>query len=79
MSTNQAAYYLDRAPRTLRGWATAGAEWDGYRARIAAKGTRLDALGKQSTALLEGFRAGAGAVEAQANANISLWNASVTN
>lgn len=24
VSTNQAAHYLDRAPRTLRGWATAG-------------------------------------------------------
>lgn len=24
VSTGQAAYYLDRAPRTLRGWATSG-------------------------------------------------------
>lgn len=55
------------------------AEWDGYRARIGAESTRIEALGKQSGALLDGFRAQASAIESQASANISLWNATVTN
>jgi hypothetical protein len=55
------------------------AEWDGYRAKIEAEATRLRALGQQSAAQLEGFKAHATSVEAQANNNIALWNASVTN
>lgn len=55
------------------------AEWDGYRAKIGAESTRIEALGRQSTALLASFQASASAVEAQANNNIALWNASVSN
>lgn len=55
------------------------AEWDGYRARLGAESTRLQALGQQSAALLDGFKAHASAIEMKANSYIAQWNASVTN
>lgn len=55
------------------------AEWDGYRARIAAQSTKIEALGRQSEALVTGYRAHASAIEFQSNANIKAWDVAVTN
>lgn len=49
------------------------AEYDGYRARVAAESSRIEALGRQSNALLDGYRAVTTTIQAQASLNAQLF------
>lgn len=53
------------------------AEWDGYKAKVQAESSRIDALGRQSTALLEGYKASAQAVESQASLTTKVWETKI--
>ena len=53
------------------------AEWDGYRAKIGAETARIQALGTQSSVLVDGFKAGAAATEAQGNLNARMWESNI--
>lgn len=55
------------------------AEFDGYRARVDAERARIEALGAQSRSLLEGYKAGAVAVEASANMHTRVWEGQIKN
>lgn len=55
------------------------AEWDGYRARVDAERARIQALGAQSGAQLDGFKAGAAATEAAANMHARVFEAEIKN
>ena len=52
-------------------------EWGGYQARISAESTRIEALGKQSGALLDKFRAETAAIQAKAEMNTQIWTANM--
>ncbi len=52
-------------------------EWDGYRARLQAESTRLEALGRQSGALLDGFKAANAAVVAEAEMQTKVWESNI--
>ena len=52
------------------------AEWEGYRASMDAEKTRLAALGQQSNALVDGFRASTAAAVAEAESELAKWVAS---
>lgn len=52
-------------------------EWEGYRARVLAESTRIEALGKQSGALLDGFRAETQALSAQAELQTKVWESNM--
>lgn len=49
------------------------AEWQGYTARIEAERSRIAALGTQSNVLLDGYKAGAAAVEATASMHTRIF------
>ena len=49
------------------------AQWRGYTAQVEAERSRIAALGTQSTALLEGYKAGAAAVETEAGMHTKVW------
>lgn len=53
------------------------AEYDGYRARVAAESSRIDALGRQSNALLDGYRAVTTTIQTQANLNAQLFETEI--
>lgn len=53
------------------------AEWDGYKAKIGAETARIQALGVQSSSLMDGFKAGASATEAQGNLNARMWESNI--
>jgi hypothetical protein len=53
------------------------AEWDGYKTKIGAETARIQALGLQSSSLVDGFKAGAAASEAQGNINARMWESSI--
>ena len=48
-------------------------EWEAYRVNVQTEGERIKALGIQSAALLDGYKAEASAVEAEARMYSSLW------
>ncbi len=48
-------------------------EWEGYRAQVIAESERIKALGVQSGALLDGFKAELAAVTAEAEMNTTVW------
>lgn len=48
-------------------------EWEGYRTKIQAEGERIKALGIQSGALLDGYKAGNAAIESEARMHIARW------
>jgi hypothetical protein len=52
-------------------------EWDGYRAQVDAERARLGALTAQSSTLLDGYKAGAAAIEATANMQSRLWETQI--
>lgn len=52
-------------------------EWDAFRARVQAEGQRLDALGRQSDALLAAFRAATAVDQANAEIAVKQWEASL--
>lgn len=52
-------------------------EWEGYRARVAAEGLRLDALGKQSAAMLDAYRVANAAIQSKAELQTKVWETSM--
>lgn len=52
-------------------------EWQGYTAKVEAERSRITALGAQSTALLEGYKAGAAAIEAEAGMHTRIFEAQI--
>jgi len=53
------------------------AEYDGYRARVGAEGSRIEALGRQSNALLDGYKAVATSIEAKANMHARVFETEI--
>lgn len=53
------------------------AQWRGYTAQVEAERSRIAALGTQSTALLEGYKAGAAAVETEAGMHTKVWETQI--
>lgn len=49
------------------------AQWRGYSAQVEAERSRIGALGTQSSSLLEGYKAGAAAVESSAAMHTKVW------
>lgn len=52
-------------------------EWDGYRAASEVEKNRMQALASQSSALLDGYKAGAAAVEAEAAMHTRIWETKI--
>lgn len=52
-------------------------EWDGWKAKVAGETARIQALGTQSSVLVDGFKAGASATEAQAALNARTWESNI--
>lgn len=53
------------------------AEWDGYRAVVSAEGERVRAQGVQSAALVDGYKAATGAVQALAEQQTTVWRSNI--
>lgn len=54
-------------------------EWEGYRARVDAERSRIQALGIQSGSLLDGYKAAATALESSANMHTRVWEGQIKN
>lgn len=54
-------------------------EWEAYRVRVQAESERIKALGIQSGALLDGYKAEAAAVESEARMYSTLWETQIKN
>lgn len=52
-----------------------GLEWDGWKARLQAATTRMEAAAKTSSVIVDGYRLGVSAAEAQAGAYMRRWEA----
>ena len=52
-------------------------EWEGYRARVQAESARMEALGKQSGALLDAYRIDMTAIQAQAEMYTKQWEVTI--
>ncbi len=52
-------------------------QWRGYTAQVEAERSRISALGTQSTALLEGYKAGAAAIESSAQMHTKVWESQI--
>lgn len=52
-------------------------EWDGWKARLAAATSKVEAAAKKSAVMVDGYRAGASAAEAQAGAYMQRWRADI--
>lgn len=53
------------------------AEWDGYKALISAEGERVRALGVQSAAIVDGYKAASTAVQAVAEQQTTVWRSNI--
>ena len=53
------------------------AEWSGWRARVEAESARMQALGTQSAALLDAYKAANAAVEREAAMHTKIWEAKI--
>lgn len=53
------------------------AEWDGYKAKVQTEGERIKALGIQSGALLDGYKAEAAAIESEAKMITMRWETQI--
>lgn len=53
------------------------AEWDGYKARVQTETARIDALGRQSGVLLDGFKIEAAALTAKAETMTKVWETEI--
>lgn len=53
------------------------AEWDGYKAKVQAESERIRALGVQSGALLDGYKAQAAAIESEARLHTMVWETQI--
>ncbi|OWG18343.1 hypothetical protein KDK82_1822 [Delftia sp. K82] len=62
-----ARYQAQIAAKTL--------EWDGWKARLSAASSRMEAAARQSSIVVDGYRLGASAAEAQAGAYMRRWEA----
>lgn len=54
-------------------------EWDGYKARVGAEQARLQALGAQSSTLLDAYKAAAAALESSAAMHTRVWEGQIKN
>lgn len=54
-----------------------GLEWDGWKARLSAASAQVEAAARSSSVLMDGYRAGAYAAEAQANSLMYRWQADI--
>lgn len=52
-------------------------EWGAYQAKVQAESARIDALGKQSSSLLDGYRAATSAIESQGAMQARLWESQI--
>lgn len=52
-------------------------EWEGYKVKVATEGERIRALGMQSSSLLDGYKASATAITAQAEMNTKVWETQI--
>jgi len=52
-------------------------EWDGWKAEVAAETARMETAAKQASITVDGYRAATSAAEAQAGANMRLWEANI--
>ena len=52
-------------------------EWDGYKAKVQTESERIRALGLQSSTLLDGYKAGAAAIEAEAGMHTKVWETQI--
>lgn len=55
------------------------AEWEGYRAQVEAERSRIAALGEQSGALLDGYKAATTAIVAEAEMQTRVWETEIKN
>lgn len=53
------------------------AEWDGYKTKVQTEGERIKALGVQSGALLDGYKAEAAAIESEAKMITMRWETQI--
>lgn len=53
------------------------AEWEGYKAKVQTEGERIKALGIQSGALLDGFKAEAAVIETEAKMYTMQWETQI--
>lgn len=54
-----------------------GLEWDGWKAKLAAETARIESAARQSSVILDSYRIGAHAAEAQANSYMYRWQADI--
>lgn len=54
-----------------------GLEWDGWKAKLQAESTRLEAAARTASMIVDGYRLGASAAEAQAMALMRRWEADI--
>lgn len=54
-----------------------GLEWDGWKARLSAASAQVEAAARSSSVLMDGYRAGAYAAEAQANSLMYRWQSDI--
>lgn len=57
--------------------AAKGLEWDGWKARLSASVARVEAASKTSSMLVDGYKVGAAASEAQAASVMRRWEADI--
>jgi len=53
------------------------AEWEGWKAKVLGETARVQALGTQSSLLVDGFKVNAVATEAQSNVNARMWESNI--
>lgn len=53
------------------------AEWEGYKTKVQAEGERIRALGTQSGAMLDGYKASTAAIEAEARMQTMVWETQI--
>lgn len=52
-------------------------EWDGWKAQLSAASAEVEAAARQSAVMMDGYRIGASAVEAQAGSYMRRWEADI--
>lgn len=54
-----------------------GLEWDGWKARLSAASAEVEAAARKSSVIVDGYRIGASAAEAQAGAVSRIWESNI--
>ena len=57
--------------------AAKGLEWDGWKAKLSAATARVEAAARTSSVMVDGYRMGASAAEAQAGSYMRRWEADI--